>query len=54
VTMFDPRLSGGSYILKDLAFDDSTLAGGAYESAKFGSNTCQLTIAKSVWKMANQ
>lgn len=55
VTLFDPRLNAGGYILKDLAnFDDSTLGGGAYESAKFGSDTCQLTIAHSVWKMAKR
>jgi len=32
--------------------DDSSLAGGAYESAKFGSDACRITIANSVWKTA--
>ena len=54
VSRFDPRLNAGAYLLKDLSFDDSSLAGGAYESAKFGSGTCQLTIAHSVWKKASE
>lgn len=54
VSVFDPRLNGGSYILKDLAFNDSTLGGGFYESARFGCEACQLTIANSVWKTAKK
>lgn len=53
VSRFDPRLNAGSYLLKNLGdFDDSSLGGGAYESAKFGSDACRLTIAHSVWKTA--
>lgn len=55
VTVFDPRLNAGAYILKDLAqFNDSTLGGGFYESAKFSSEACQLTIADAVWKVAER
>lgn len=55
VTVFDPRLSAGSYILKDLAnFDDSTLGGGFYESAKLSSQDSQLTIADAVWKVTRR
>lgn len=55
VTVFDPRLSAGSYILKDLGgFNDSTLGGGFYESAKLSSQDCQLTIADAVWKVASR
>ena len=40
VSVFDPRLNAGAYILKDLnAFGDSTLAGGYHESGKFSWGT---------------
>ncbi len=54
VTVFDPRLNAGAYILKDLTLDDASLGGGFYESAKFGGGECQLTIAHSVWKTAKR
>lgn len=55
VSVFDPRLNAGSYILKDLnRFDDSTLGGGYYESSKFSSEDSQLTIADAVWKVAKR
>lgn len=40
------RVGGGAKILG--------LGGGAYVSARLGSDTCQLTIAHSVWKTAKR
>jgi hypothetical protein len=55
VSVFDPRLNAGSYILKDLdRFNDNTLGGGFYESAKFSSQDCQLMIADAVWNVARR
>ncbi|NRB76067.1 MAG: hypothetical protein HRU46_17030 [Verrucomicrobiales bacterium] len=55
VEVFDPRLNAGSYILKGLGnFNDSTLGGGFYESAKFSSEESQLTIADAVWTVAER
>jgi hypothetical protein len=53
VSVFDPRLNAGAYILKDLhPFDASSLAGGFHESGKFSWGDCTLTIANSVWNAA--
>jgi hypothetical protein len=55
VKVFDPRLNAGAYILKDgCGHADASLGGGVYETAKFSSRDCQLTIAKSVWNLARR
>ena len=55
VHVFDPRLNGGSYMLKtQYGFSDRTLGGDHYESAKFSSPDCELMIANSVWKVAKR
>ncbi|MCB1085472.1 MAG: hypothetical protein KDM63_00380 [Verrucomicrobiae bacterium] len=55
VSVFDPRLNAGAYLLKDLnGFGDASLGGGFYESGKFSDAACQLTIAHSVWKTAKK
>ncbi|MDF1658699.1 MAG: hypothetical protein P1U58_13880 [Verrucomicrobiales bacterium] len=52
---FDPRLGAGSYLVKEGgAFNDHTLGGDHYESAKFSSPDCELMIANSVWKVARR
>ena len=55
VHVFDPRLNAGSYMLKEQhGFNDHTLGGDHYESAKFSSQDCELMIADSVWKVAKR
>ena len=55
VHVFDPRLNAGSYMLKEqYGFNDHTLGGDHYESAKFSSQDCELMIANSVWKVAKR
>ena len=51
VTVFDPALNGGSYLLKPDQ-PPAVDAGDAYESNKFGGGFCDLMIAQSVWRLA--
>ena len=52
VTVFDPALDGGRYLLKPDPPAPAIDAGDAYESAKFGGGFCDLMIAQSVWRLA--
>jgi hypothetical protein len=53
VTVFDPALDGGSYLLKPDSHSASPVdAGDTYESTKFGGGFCNLMIAQSVWRLA--
>lgn len=54
VHRFDPRLNAGGYLLKGGAFNDRTLGGDHYESAKFLSPDRELMIANTVWKVARR
>jgi hypothetical protein len=52
VSVFDPALNGGQYLLKADPVSAAADAGDAYESAKFGGGSCHLMIAQSVWRLA--
>ena len=49
VHLFDPRLNGAGYLLKDLG--NSADAGDLYESAKFGGGHCQLMFSNAAEKV---
>jgi hypothetical protein len=51
IRLFNPQLGGVDYVAKCLGYD---LDGGdAYESAKFGSNGCELMYSQAVWDERN-
>ena len=53
VHRYDPRLGAGAYLVKELAgFNDRSLGGDFYESAKFSGPGCQLIIANTTRKVA--
>ena len=55
VRVFDPRLSAGDYITKQLDRNpDASLARGFHESGKLNWSDCQLTIANSVLRAAKR
>lgn len=49
VSVFDPILNGGDYILKNLEYTDG---GKMYETAKFNSEDSSLILSKSCYRIA--
>jgi hypothetical protein len=51
--VFNPQLNGVDYLTKCLGYPLPDLNGAdCYESAKFGSRSCDLMLSKAVWKIS--
>lgn len=54
VSVFNPQLNGVDYLTKCLGYPLPDLNGAdCYESAKFGSRSCDLMLSNAVWKVSS-